>query len=223
MVINNLPPLVKCPSADSAQLWPVLERRLDADASVFRVWTDTVETPDGAAMVRTYLRHPGAVAVLALDDDENVVTVRQYRHPARMRLLEPPAGLLDQYSEDPLCAAQRELAEEAGLRASKWNLLLDLHTSPGASGENIRVFLARGLEVTSTDFVREHEEADLELARVPLAAILSGIRSGDFTSPTLVAAVLAYVAFGGKDADFADPAQPWPGYDAQENDDVARA
>ncbi|MGL4832050.1 MAG: NUDIX domain-containing protein [Propionibacteriaceae bacterium] len=219
---HNLPPVVH-PDADRAQLWPVLDRRCDADASVFRVWTDTVETPDGSAMVRTYLRHPGAVAVLALDDDENVVTVRQYRHPARMRLLEPPAGLLDHHGEDPLCAAQRELVEEAGLCASRWNLLLDMHTSPGASGENIRVFLARGLAATSTDFVQEHEEADLELARVPLDALLRGIRAGDFTSPTLVAAVLAYVAFGGKDADFADPVQPWPGYDAQENDDVARS
>lgn len=208
---------------DTAELWPVQRRVVNADAHVFQVWTDDVLTPDGQTMHRTYVRHPSAVAVLALDADERAIVVQQYRHPARMRMVEPPAGLLDHPGEEPLAAAQRELAEETGLAAKTWSYLLDIHATPGSSGENIRVFLARGLHPVATDFIRDHEEADMTQSWIPVDELVAGIRRGKLTSPTLVASVLAYVAFGGAGADFAQPDQPWPGFNASLDDRVQGA
>src|SRR4051794_19341062 len=97
--------------------------------------------PDGSQAFREIVDHPGAVGVLALDSQERVVLVNQYRHAVGRRLDELPAGLLDIAGEPALVAAQRELAEEAGLAAGQWDVLLDLHTSPGFSAEAIRIFL----------------------------------------------------------------------------------
>ena len=92
---------------------------------------DQVRTPDGHLIAREYLKHPGAVGVIALDDHDRVALVRQYRHPVRHRLIEPPAGLLD-VGEDS-AAIQRELAEEVGLAAGSWAVLVDLFTTPGTA------------------------------------------------------------------------------------------
>lgn len=208
--------------ANEPELWDVTKRAEVADGRVFKVWRDDVRTPDGDIMVRTYLRHPGAVAILAMDDDEFVVTLRQYRHPARMTLIEPPAGLMDHPGEDPLAAAKRELAEEAGLAADEWHVLVDFHATPGASGETIRVFLARRLHEITTDFVREHEEAHMSVFRVPFGDVVAGIAAGEITSPTLVTGALAYAAYGQDVTRLRSADVPWPSFAAKENDDVAR-
>ena len=114
-----------------------------------------------SAIAREYVDHTGAVAILALDENDRARLIRQYRHPIATRDWEIPAGLLDIEDEDPLVAAQRELAEEADLRASEWSLLVDFFTSPGGSTEAIRVYLARGLSETPA-FDRAEEEAELE-------------------------------------------------------------
>ncbi|MGW8654531.1 NUDIX domain-containing protein, partial [Nocardia salmonicida] len=128
---------------------------------------DQVRMPDGRVAEREVIEHHGAVAVLALDDDGKVVLIRQYRHPIGTRLLELPAGLLDIEGEDPLTAAKRELAEETGLAAARWSVLVDVALSPGFTDEALRVFFATGLSVTDRPDP-EHEEADLELVRMPL-------------------------------------------------------
>jgi ADP-ribose pyrophosphatase len=183
------------------------------EGHVVNVRLDDVRMPDGSTAKREVVDHPGAVAVVALDDDGNVVLVNQYRHPVRARLDELPAGLLDVKGESPLEAAKRELVEEAGLVADEWNVLVDLHTSPGISDEAIRVYLARGLRPASGEdgFQPEHEELTLVVDREPLAAAVRRALSGGLTNAAAVAGLLAAVhnrATGWRDLRGADA--PWP-------------
>ncbi len=148
---------------------------------------------DGVVVVREYIRHPGAVAVIALDDDERVLLLRQYRHPVRSLLWEPPAGLLDVEGEDLRAAAERELMEEADLRAERWDVLVDYYTTPGGSDEPIRVFLARGLSHVPHHerHEREDEERDMASAWVPLDEAVSAVLGGRVHNPSAVVGILA--------------------------------
>jgi 8-oxo-dGTP pyrophosphatase MutT (NUDIX family) len=160
---------------------------------VFRIVTDEVRMPDGAVAERDYMRHVGAVGVVALDADENVVLVRQYRHALRRELWELPAGLIDVPGEKLAEAAARELAEEVDLRAGRYDLLADLNPSPGCSDEVIRLFLARDLdEVPEEDrHRRTHEEAGMTVARVPLAQAVTMALSGEITNAACIVGILA--------------------------------
>jgi ADP-ribose pyrophosphatase len=146
---------------------------------------------NGEPLQRDFVEHPGAVGVIVLDDDDQVMTLRQYRHPIRTRAWEAPAGLLDAPDEPLLGAAQRELAEEADLVASTWHVLLDLTTSPGMSNERVRVFLARGVSPAASTFVREAEEADIELRWVPLDDVVDAALSGRIGNAILASGALA--------------------------------
>ena len=153
---------------------------------------DSVRMSDGTVAEREIVDHPGAVVIVALDEAGEVVLVNQYRHPVGRRLDELPAGLLDVDGEPPLAAAQRELAEEAGLAAADWHVLLDLHSSPGFSDEAVRVYLARGLRpAASTGFAPEHEELTMSVRRVPLAEAVRMAEAGELTNSSAVAGVLA--------------------------------
>jgi 8-oxo-dGDP phosphatase len=135
---------------------------------IFALRADEVRMPGGATARREVVEHFGAVAIVALDDDGNVVLVHQYRHPVRRRLWELPAGLLDFGDEAPDVTAARELEEEAGLAAGRWHVLVDVIAAPGFSDESVRVFLAT--ELTDVDRPEAHdEEADLTVTRVPLS------------------------------------------------------
>ena len=116
---------------DTPEEWQVTATVTPFTGNKTSVRTDDVVMPDGSVHSRDYQVHPGSVAVLALDSDNRVLVLRQYRHPVRHRLVEPPAGLLDVDGEDYLVAAQRELAEEVGLAATTWHVLVDLFTTPG--------------------------------------------------------------------------------------------
>ena len=147
------------------------------DGRVWDVFQDEVRYGD-SFITRDYVRHSGAVAVLAMDEQDRVVVIKQYRHPVRLREWEIPAGLLDIAGEDPLVCAKRELAEEVDLEAATWNLLADYATSPGGSDEIIRVYLARDLRPTATPHEREAEESDMELRWVTLEDALQAVTSG---------------------------------------------
>jgi ADP-ribose pyrophosphatase len=157
------------------------------------VRTDEVRLPDGELVKRDVIAHPGAVAVVALDDDERVVMVRQYRHPVRALLLELPAGLLDVDGEPALEAAKRELFEEAALIASEWAVLVDLHTSPGMTDEAIRVYVARDLTAVAEQdrFVSEAEELTMTVERYSLDELVELALAGELTNGPAVAGVLA--------------------------------
>ncbi|TFV82588.1 NUDIX hydrolase [Microbacterium sp. dk485] len=158
--------------------------------AVWNVRSDTVRYGDGE-IVRQYVEHPGAAAVVALDDEERIVLIQQYRHPLRLRDWEIPAGLLDVAGEPPLETARRELAEEVDLVAEHWQPLLSLRTSPGGNDEVVHVFLARGLSDAPEAFARADEEADMTLARVPLRDAVDAVIAGRVTNGILVASVLA--------------------------------
>ncbi|MDO4919879.1 NUDIX hydrolase [Kocuria sp.] len=144
-------------------------------------------------LVRDYITHPGAVAVLALDEHDRVLLINQYRHPVRMRMWEIPAGLLDVSGEPALDAARRELGEEADLTAEQWDTLVDFENSPGSSAEANRIFLARGLgEVPEAErFTREGEEAEIVAGFADLDAALAAVLSGRLTSPAAALGILA--------------------------------
>jgi ADP-ribose pyrophosphatase len=149
------------------------------------------DQPDGETFERLTLEHPGAVVVLAIDDEDRAVCLSQYRHPARRRFVELPAGVIDT-EEEPLEVGRRELREEAGLEAGEWTHLLSAYSSPGYSAEVIHYFLARDLrDVGRGDFVLAHEEADMELFRVPYAALLDAVLSGAVEDAPVALAVLS--------------------------------
>jgi 8-oxo-dGDP phosphatase len=161
-----------------------------------RVWDVRRETfeLEGNSIVREFVDHPGAVAVLALDDEERVFLIRQYRHPVRTREWEIPAGLLDVHAEDPLTAARRELAEEGDLVASDWAVLAEFFTTPGGSDESIRIYLARGISEASEAFAREDEEAHMETRWVPLDECVDAVLARRVQNPSLALGVLAAAA-----------------------------
>ena len=143
-----------------------------------------------ASLVRHYLDHTSAVAVVAIDDEGRVLLIQQYRHPIRMRDWEIPAGLLDVAGEDPQAAAARELAEEADLEADHWEDLGNFAVSPGGSEEFVRIFLATGVRSTGEVFDRDDEEADIRKAWVPVAEVFDGIAEGRLHNGIMTIGVL---------------------------------
>lgn len=178
-----------------------------------RVWDIRSDTfvLEGDRVTREYVDHTGAVAVLALDERERVLLIKQYRHPIRMRDWELPAGLLDIHGESPLVAAQRELAEEADLVAETWDLLTEFMTSPGGSNEVLRVYLARGVGAAAEVFDRTEEEAGIEVRWVPLDDVVDAVLSRDLQNSILAIAALSAAAGRARGwSTLGDPNVPWP-------------
>jgi ADP-ribose pyrophosphatase len=163
------------------------------EGRVISLRRDTVAMPGGGSRVREVVHHPGAVAVVAIDDEERVVLLRQYRHPVGTHLWELPAGVRDEDGEPPLETAKRELAEEALLAAARWSLLVTVANAPGVSDQHVQIYLAEKLSAVDRPegFLVEHEEADLTLARVPLADAVQRVFDGDIRSSSAVAGLLA--------------------------------
>ncbi|WP_077799573.1 NUDIX hydrolase [Streptomyces sp. JHA26] len=198
---------------DTPEEWEVRATQTPFRGKKTSVRTDEVVMPDGSVTSRDYQVHPGSVAVLALDDEGRALVIRQYRHPVREKLWEIPAGLLDVPGENPLHAAQRELYEEAHVKAEDWRVLTDVYTTPGGCDEAVRIFLARNLsEADGERFAAEDEEADMELERVPVADLVRGVLAGDLHNNCLVVGVLSLVAAEhGDGLDALRPAEaPWP-------------
>ncbi|MFV0130596.1 NUDIX domain-containing protein [Streptomyces sp. HMX112] len=198
---------------DTPEEWRVTATAVPFKGNKTSVRTDDVVMPDGSVHRRDYQVHPGSVAVLALDDEGQVLVLRQYRHPVRHKLWEIPAGLLDVPGENPLRAAQRELYEEAHVKAERWHVLTDVYTSPGGCDEAVRIFLARDLSAADGDrFEVAEEEADMELARVPLEDLVRGVLAGELHNTCLVVGVLSLLAARtGDGLDALRPAgAPWP-------------
>ncbi len=174
----------------------VVDRKQIYSGQVLSLQTDTVDLGDGQEVIRDVVRHPGAVGILALDDQERLLFVQQYRHPVASLLWEPPAGLLDVPGEDPLAAAQRELYEEAGYRARRWDVLVDLYTTPGGNDEALRLYLARDLSPVEEGNRHEGngEERDMPTAWIALDSAVDLVLSGSLHNPSAVAGVLAVAA-----------------------------
>lgn len=205
--------------ADERSPRRLLDSRVEYTGRVWDVVSEKFQlTDDGEPLVRDYIRHPGAVAILALNDAGQVLLINQYRHPVRMTLWEIPAGLLDIDGEDFQVGAARELAEEADLAASEWSVLTDLFLSPGSSREALRIYLARGIsEVPEADrHVRTHEEAEIRTMWVNLDDAVEAALQGRLHSPSAVAGILAAAA--ARPSGYANlrPADaPWPEHHSQ--------
>lgn len=202
---------------DTPRAFPVEESREVFAGRVFSMWSEKVRFADAVAQ-RDFVRHPGAVAIVALREavkgarvedsarvedgagvlagggEPEVLLINQYRHPVGMMLWEVPAGLTDVAGEDLLAAAQRELAEETDLRAARWDVLVDYYTTPGGSTEGLRVFLARELSeipVVQRSFVRREEEAFMTRRWVGLSQAVEAIFAGQIHNPSAVVGILA--------------------------------
>lgn len=200
--------------ADTDASWQVRGSQHHFDGGVISVRTDSVVMPDGGTAQRDVVEHPGAVGVIALDADDRILVIRQYRHAPGRLLWEPPAGLLDVSGEPPLVAAQRELFEEAAHRAEEWRVLVDGFTSPGFTDEAYRVYLARGLREVAVGerHVGRHEEADLQVGWLPLDECVRLVLAGRLHNPLLIAGALAaWAARSGSGYDALRPGgDPWP-------------
>lgn len=182
---------------------------------VISLRTDTVRMPDGSVSDRDIVEHPGAVAIVALDERERIVLVHQHRQPVGRTLDELPAGLLDVHGEGALAAARRELYEEAALRADRWDVLVDLYTSPGMTDEAIRVYLARELTDVHDDdrFSPEHEEVTMTVRRVALDDAVRTALDGSITNAAAVAGILAAgTACAGHWRSLRPADSPWPAW-----------
>ncbi len=174
-----------------------LGERLVHQGGVIAVAVGTFEGPDGSTFERDVVHHPGAVSVVAVDDDGRVPLVRQYRAAIEEWILELPAGKLDVEGEDPEACARRELAEEVGLAASQWVQLCTFRNSPGFSDERHRVFLARGLSEVPQDR-QGVEEAAMTVEWVSLADAVPLVRDGAVTdAKTVIGLLLARDSFFG--------------------------
>jgi 8-oxo-dGTP pyrophosphatase MutT (NUDIX family) len=199
-------------------------RRLLSTEKVYegRIWdvvSDSFQLSEaGESLTRDYIDHPGAVAVLPMNDAGEVLLIRQYRHPVGMDLWEIPAGLLDVEGEDFVVGAARELAEEADLAAGEWNVLVDFFNSPGSSSEAIRIYLARGLTAVPHHerHERTDEEAEIEFHWIALDDAVASVLEGRLHNPSAVVGILAAAAAKADGFAGLRPADaPWPAHPSQ--------
>ena len=169
----------------------VLSSELLLDAPIVAVRQDKLAMPNDQVAFREVIEHMGAVAVLAINENNEIAMVNQYRHSVKRRLWEIPAGLLDIKDESEILGAQRELVEEAGLEAAEWTVLTDLVTSPGFCEESARVFLAQGLTSVERPEAFGDEEADMDFAWVDLDDAVAKVLNGEINNSIAVAGILA--------------------------------
>ena len=179
--------------ADTEQSWPVSTSESKYASPYVSLSIDTIVDPQGEEHSRAVVRPNGAVGVLAIDDDDRLLLVEQYRHPVGRRMLEIPAGTLDVDGEPALDAAIRELAEEADLVAAEWEPMLDLFATPGYSTEHWQVFRASGLSAVpaAERTTRVAEEADMSQWWMPFDEAVAAVLAGRFTDSMTVSAILA--------------------------------
>ncbi|WP_297083145.1 NUDIX hydrolase [uncultured Demequina sp.] len=179
--------------ADLRARRPVLATHERFAGKVWDVASDQVDLGEAGVVTRDYVRHTGAVVIVALDESERVYLVRQYRHPVEAECWEPPAGLLDVAGESPVDAARRELHEEADLTAERWHTLVDYYPSGGGVSEAVRVFLARDIGEVPEDerHERTDEERDMIGAWVPLEDAVAAVLDGRIHASSAVAGLLA--------------------------------
>ncbi len=200
------------PVQDVAFDYPLIDSVTQFNGHVWSIRTDTVDI-DGQVVERDVMIHPGAVGIIVLDEQDRIYLLRQYRHPVAMALFEGPAGLMDVAGEDALSTAKRELAEEAGLVANHWNVLVDYLSSPGGTTEALRSYLARDISPIAGGRVEtgEAEEVHLPGAWVPLDEAYQLVMAGKISNVLSVVGILAAYssrAAGWSNLRAADV--PWP-------------
>lgn len=178
---------------DIDEVWPLQDSARVFDNDFVSLSVDRLTAPDGQTLSRTVLHHQGAVGILAIDEDDRVMVVDQYRHAVGRRMFELPAGILDIAGESPVAAAARELSEEADLVAERWSPLLTMYASPGCSTERWEVFVATGLSATPSQqrTIRADEEADMRQLWIDLDDLVEAALSSRIGDSMTISAVLA--------------------------------
>lgn len=170
---------------------PIVSSRLIHKGMVWNLVSETFEF-EGEELTREFIDHTGAVAVLAINDNDEIMMLRQYRHPVRKLLMEIPAGLRDIEGESPLETAKRELLEEASLEADSFEELVSFFTTPGGNSEDIQIFVATGLREVESGHVLTGEERTMEKIWVPVSQALAQVLDSKIMSPSAVVAIMAY-------------------------------
>lgn len=188
----------------------IVDRKTVFSGMVWDVRHDAFEL-NGETVERDYIVHPGAVAIIALNDSGELLLIEQYRHAQGKIMWEAPAGLMDLANEDPLATAKRELFEETGYVAQTWNVLLDLANTPGGSSEQIRIYFARDLSPHPDGRpIGSAEERDMPVHWIPIQDVLESIRRGAVTNPQLVAGThAALIAMAEPDMALRSEDAPW--------------
>lgn len=175
-------------NANESQLWEkALSSELIYDGKVVHLYVDRVALPNGETSVREYVRHIGAVAVLPLTDEGEVICVRQYRYAHGCVMTEIPAGKLDSREEDHVEAALRELREETGAHCEKLTYLGLFRSTPAILDEKIDLYLAEGLTFGDTD---PDDDEFLVIDRVPLQTLVDRVMLGEITDGKTQVAIL---------------------------------
>ena len=169
----------------------VLSSQLLFDAPIIAVRKDELAMPNEQVAYRDVVEHMGAVAVAAVNDAGEIAMVHQYRHAVKRRLWELPAGLLDVKDESELAGAQRELVEEAGLKAAQWSVLADIVTSPGFCEETARVYLAQDLTEVERPEAFGDEESDMDFAWIKLDEAVAKVLAGGINNSIAVTGIFA--------------------------------
>lgn len=170
---------------------PALETKLIHKGMVWDLVSDSFNF-NGEILTREYVLHPGAVAVLAINDQDQLLLLKQYRRPVGSYLWEFPAGLMDVPGESRLDCAKRELAEEASLEAEFWEELISFHATPGGNSETITIFIAKQLSKANSDYVTSGEEKDMPQTWVPISEAIKSVLNSEIRSPTAVVGIMAY-------------------------------
>ena len=157
------------------------------DGIILHVVRDTVELSNGNSTIREVIRHIGAVCVIPVTENNEVIVERQYRYPLDRVILEIPAGKLDAPDEDRLSAAQRELMEETGYTADEWTEIGDFHPAPAYSDEYITMYMARGLHKGKQDL---DEDEFLDVYTIPLSELVEDVMAGKISDAKTQVCVL---------------------------------
>jgi ADP-ribose pyrophosphatase len=168
----------------------ISERKTVFEGMIWGVVSETFQFA-GQTLTREFVDHPGAVAVLALNAQNQILMIRQYRQPVKQFLWEIPAGLLDIDGESLVSAAARELQEETGYRAATIDHLIDFFTTPGGNNEMIRIYLARNLEFVGRPDEQEGEERELQVEWIDFEEALSSVLASQIKSPSATVGILA--------------------------------
>ena len=167
-----------------------LSSQLIYDGKILQLYRDDVELEDGKTSKREYVRHSGGACVLAVDDEENIFLVSQFRYPYGAETIEIPAGKLEK-GEEPLTCAIRELEEEAGLRAAEYELIATVYPTPSYTDEKLYVYLATGLTETEAHL---DEGEFLGVEKMPFEKAYSMAVAGDIHDAKTLVAIYAYAA-----------------------------
>ena len=167
----------------------LLRKEKKYHGKIIDLTVDLLQYPSGNQSIREVIEHPGGAVVLCVFDNEEILLVKQYRHPFGKEVIELPAGKLDPH-EDPLVCAKRELREETGYAANEWMKLTSIYTTPGFCNEVLHIFLAQGLSPHELGQALEEGEATIQLMQIPIREAIAMIEREEIVDGKTIAGIM---------------------------------